>query len=138
MNTISKYPGEGEMSKELLQRPIPIYNTHGDCAALIISPHIYNLSGEWIGWVTPEMDVFDVDGFYVGWLSEDMRVLRKRNQRTLDKRDPPDPPKRVRAPATIPLPPMMAELPYGVIDVLDEEPERLHTIDTGELKEDMN
>jgi hypothetical protein len=33
---------------------------------------------------------------------------------------------------------MMAELPFEVIDVLFEEPERLHTIDAGELKEDMD
>jgi hypothetical protein len=38
----------------------------------------------------------------------------------------------------VPLPPMMAELPFGIIDVLEEEPERLHTIDGGELKEDLD
>jgi hypothetical protein len=32
----------------------------------------------------------------------------------------------------------MPVLPYGVIDVLEEEPNRLHTVDTGEFKEDMN
>lgn len=120
------------------ERPRPVYNTHGDCAALLISTYIYNLSGEWIGWLTPEKKVFDVDGIYVGWLSSDMRILRKRSNVVEDRRTPPSAPDRIRAPATIPLPPMMPELPYSVVDVLDEEPERLHTVDTGELKEDMN
>jgi hypothetical protein len=33
---------------------------------------------------------------------------------------------------------MMAELPFEVIDVLYEEPGLLHTIDAGELKEDID
>jgi hypothetical protein len=33
---------------------------------------------------------------------------------------------------------MMAEIPFEIIDVLYEEPERLHTTDTGEFKEDMD
>jgi hypothetical protein len=33
---------------------------------------------------------------------------------------------------------MMAVLPFAIIDVLSEEPERLHTIDTGEFKKDMD
>ena len=120
------------------ERPRPLYTTHGDCSALLVSSHIFNRSGEWIGWLTPEKEVFDVDGIYVGWLSKDMRILRKRSNVDEDRREPPKPPERIRSPATIPLPPMMAELSYSVIDVLDEQPERLHTVDTGELKEDMN
>lgn len=119
-------------------RPKPIYTTKGDCKAILISPNIYNMSGEWIGWLTTENEVFDVDGLYVGWLSDDMRILRRRSLIHIDRRDAPDPPERIRAPATIPLPPLMAELSYSVVDVLDEEPQRLHTSDTGELKEDMN
>ena len=119
-------------------RPKPIYSTNGDCKAVFISPNIFNLSGEWIGWITDENQVYDVDGLYVGWLSEDMRILRKRSTAHIERREAPDAPKRIRAPATMPLPPLMAELPYSVVDVLDEEPDRLHTIDTGELKEDMN
>lgn len=119
-------------------RPKPIYTTNGDCKAMLVSPNIYNMSGEWIGWVTPDNEVYDVNGLYVGWLSTDMRILRKRTITHIERREAPDPPKSIRAPATIPLPPLMAELPYSQVDVLDEEPERLHTIDTGELKEDMN
>ena len=33
---------------------------------------------------------------------------------------------------------MMAELPFEIIDVFEEEPDRLHTSDTGEFKEDMD
>ena len=44
----------------------------------------------------------------------------------------------MNAPQSVPLPPMMAELPFEVVDVLEEEPDRLHTIDTGEFKEDMD
>jgi len=123
---------------DIPERPRPLYNTSGDCSGLIISPNIFNLSGEWIGWLTPKKEVFDVNGIYVGWLSDDMRVLRRRSNVVEKRREPPDPPPRIRAPATIPLPPLMPELPYSVLDVLDEEPQRLHTVDTGELKEDMN
>jgi hypothetical protein len=123
---------------ESLERPRPIYTTSGDCAAFTVSSHIFNRSGEWIGWITPEKEVFDVDGIYVGWMSNDMRILRKRSNVDEERRNPPKPPKSIRSPATIPLPPLMPELPYSVIDVLDDQPERLHTVDTGELKEDMN
>jgi hypothetical protein len=123
---------------ETLERPRPIYTTNGDCSAFMVSTHLFNRSGEWIGWITPEKEVFDVDGIYVGWLSNDMRILRKRSNVDEDRRVPPPPPRPIRSPATIPLPPLMPELPYSVIDVLDEQPERLHTVDTGELKEDMN
>jgi hypothetical protein len=126
------------MSKDIRNRPTPVYNTNGDWSALIIHPYIYNTLGEWIGWLSDDGEVFDVEGNYVGWLSDANRILRKRGTNKLDKRDPPEPPSNLRAPATIPLPPLMPMLPYGVLDVFEEEPERLHTIDTGELKEDMN
>ncbi|NIM92658.1 MAG: hypothetical protein GTO18_02950 [Anaerolineales bacterium] len=126
------------MSQSSQEKPIPIYTTDGEWAALLVSPHIFNTVGEWIGWVTSEHDVYDVDGLYVGWLSTENRILRSRSIKTPARKSPPDPPAPIRAPATIPLPPLMSELPYSVIDVLDEEPERLHTLDTGELKEDMN
>jgi hypothetical protein len=32
----------------------------------------------------------------------------------------------------------MKELTHSLIDVLSEEPERLHTIDSGELREDLD
>ncbi len=119
-------------------RPIPVYSTHGDCMAFFVTPYLYNLIGEWVGWVADENQVFDVDGFYIGWLSDEWRILRRRSQGMSERRTTPDPPKAIRTPATIPLPPMMSELPFHFIDVLDEEPERLHTMDTGELRNDMD
>lgn len=126
------------MPLEVHDRPKPIYTTKGDWSALMVLPYIFDTAGEWIGWVSPEDEVYDINGSYVGWLTDEGRILRKRSANKMEKRESPEPPESVRAPATIPLPPMMRELPYGVIDVLDEEPGRLHTLDSGELKEDMN
>lgn len=120
-------------------KPIPIYTTPGDWEALLVFPYLFNQMGEWIGWVTPDRQVYDVDGVYVGWLSEEPRVLRKRiYDEPLPRKTPPPAPDKIRPPATVPLPPMMAELPFEIIDVLDEEPRLLHTTDAGDLKEDMN
>jgi hypothetical protein len=33
---------------------------------------------------------------------------------------------------------MLPDLRFGVLDVLLEEPERLHTLDAGERREDLN
>lgn len=105
----------------------------------MVFPHLFNTIGEWIGWVTPDRQVFDVDGVYVGWITDEPRVLRKRIiEDELARITITEFPARIRPPATVPLPPMMAELPFEVIDVLEEEPERLHTTDTGEFKEDMD
>lgn len=121
------------------RKPIPIYSTPGDWIALLIYPYIYNSVGEYIGWITPDRQVYDVDGVYVGWLTAEPRVLRKRVQdRQYPRHEPPKTPGRIRPPATVPLPPMMAEIPFEIVDVMDEEPERLHTTDTGEFKEDMD
>jgi len=121
------------------RKPIPIYTTSGDWAALMVFPHLYNTIGEWIGWVSSDRQVFDVDGVYIGWLTSEPRILRKRIiEDELPRNTVPDTPSRIRPPATVPLPPMMAELPFEIIDVLEEEPERLHTTDTGEFKEDMD
>jgi hypothetical protein len=121
------------------RKPIPIYTTPGDWAALMVFPHLFNTIGEWIGWVSSDRQVYDVDGVYVGWLTSEPRILRKRIiEDELPRSTVPDTPSRIRPPATVPLPPMMAELPFEIIDVLEEEPERLHTTDTGEFKEDMD
>jgi hypothetical protein len=37
-----------------------------------------------------------------------------------------------------PLAPLMSDLSQGLVDVLVEEPERLHTVDIGELREDLD
>jgi hypothetical protein len=124
---------------ETIRKAIPVYTTPGDWSAIMIYPYLYNPIGEWIGWVTNRQEVFDVDGVYVGWITSEPRILRRRVlDGELPRQEPPPKPEKIRPPATVPLPPMMAELPFEIIDVLEEEPERLHTIDTGEFKEDMD
>jgi hypothetical protein len=126
------------MTSTARDKAIPIYSTLGDWMALLVFPYLYNPQGEWIGWVTPDRQVFDVQGLYVGWLTSDPRILRKRTiDGELERRLPPEPPPRIRPPASVPLPPMMSSLAFEVIDVLEEEPERLHTVDAGELREDL-
>ncbi len=127
------------MTKEARGKLIPIYTSRGDWSAMLVFPYLFNVLGEWIGWLTPDRQVYDVDGVYVGWLTEEARIVRRRTyDRSPPSRIPPQPPKRIHPPATVPLPPMMGDLPFELIDVLEEEAERLHTVDTGELKQDVD
>jgi hypothetical protein len=121
-----------------IHRPVPIYDSNGEPGALLIYPYLYNLTGEWIGWITSDRDVYSLLGIYVGFLSNDPRILRKRSMDvSLPRRSTPTIPPRLYPPANIPLAPLMPELPYDLIDVLLDAPEDLHTMDTGELREDM-
>jgi hypothetical protein len=123
---------------EVKTRFIPIYTSRGDWLALMVFPYLYSSVGEWVGFLTPGRQVYDVNGLYVGWLTDEPRILRKRTYDQIPPpAAPPPPPARIRPPATVPLPRMMAELPFEIIDVLQEEPERVHTTDTGDLKQDM-
>ena len=118
---------------------VPVYNSRGDTDAFLVYPYLYNRNGEWIGWITSKKEVYSVLGYYVGYLSSDPRILRKRATSTLKPRlTPPPRPPRIQIPAIIALAPMMSELTQSVIDVLLEEPDRLHTLDSGELREDLN
>ncbi len=118
---------------------IPIYNSKGDADAFLDYPHIYNRNGDWIGWVTPKREVYSVLGYYVGYLTNDPRILRKRATSALKPRlEPPPMPNKVYPPANIPLAPLMSELTQSLIDVLLEEPERLHPLDAGELRQDLD
>ena len=118
---------------------IPIYNSKGDPDAFLEYPYLFNRNGEWIGFVTERREVYSVLGHYVGYLSNDRRVLRKVATSSLKPRMqvPPAPPEKVYPPANIPLAPLMSELTASTIDVLLEEPERLHPLDAGELREDL-
>jgi hypothetical protein len=116
---------------------IPIYSTRGEVAAFLSYPYIFDRLGEWIGWVTPDRQVYSVHGHYVGWLSKDPRILRKLASDSLIQQTPPPPPKRIRVPAMVPLAPMMPELNYGIVDVLDDALEFMPTLDFGERREDM-
>lgn len=122
-----------------MSRIRPIYTTTGDTAAALSGRHIFNLLGEWIGWVDETNQVYSITGEYVGWLTREPRVLRKRvASRRPPRRQPPPHPGRIRPPATFPLPPMMAEIAFDTVDVLDEMPERLHTADFDQWAQDMD
>lgn len=118
----------------------PIYTTRGETAAYFEAGYLYNLIGEWIGFVdTRSGHVFSVLGEYVGYVNKDGRILRKRAMdEIVPRRSPPRQPNRAVPPASVPLPPMMSDLSFDTIDVLEEMPERLHTMDSGELKDDMD
>jgi hypothetical protein len=121
------------------QRIIPIYSSRGEVEAFLVFPYLFNRSGEWIGWVTPQREVYSVLGVYVGFLTNDPRIVRKRSDNDLRphlKMSPP--PGKLNTPATIPLAPMLSDLSHSLVDVLVEEPERLHTLDSGELRADLD
>jgi hypothetical protein len=119
---------------------IPLYTSKGDADVFLHYPYLYNRLGEWVGWVTTEKQVYSVLGCYVGYISNDHRILCKRYMDiSIPDLPPPYPPKdHVMPPATIPLAPMMSELLYSTVDVLLEEPGKLHTLDSGDLREDLD
>lgn len=120
-------------------RLIPIYTHRGDLGAFLAYPYIFNPVGEWIGWITPDRLVYSVHGHYVGYLDNGPRILRKISDGfDQPKRSVPPPPSKVQLPVTVPLAPMMPELTYGIIDVLDDYLDLMPSIDYGELREDMD
>jgi len=123
-----------------LQPPlIPIYTSKGDAEAFLFYPYLFNRNGEWIGFVTPKREVYSVLGNYVGTLTNDPRIVGKRATSTFKPcLKPPSAPQRVYLPATVHLPPMMADLSYSLIDILLDAPGRLHTIDSGESRQDLD
>jgi len=127
------------MASQVQNRIIPVYNSQGEADAFLVFPHLFNRSGEWIGWVTPQREVYSVMGYYVGSLTNDPRIVRKRAEDELKPRlKCPPTSKRIMTPAQVPLAPLMKELTHSLVDVLSEEPDRLHTLDSGELREDMD
>jgi len=120
-------------------RIIPIFTSRGEAEAFLVFPYIFNRTGEWIGWVTPKREVYSVLGYYVGTLTDDTRIIRKRSEDDIKPRlQPPPKPGKIATPATVPLAPLMSDLTLSVIDVLQDEPELLHTFDSGEFRQDMD
>ena len=120
-------------------RIIPIYSSRGEVEAFLVFPYLFNRNGEWIGCVTAQREVYSVLGNYVGALTKDPRIVRPRADDTLRPRirvSPP--PRRLTTPAHLPLAPLMSDLTHSLVDVLLEEPERLHTVDSGELRDDLD
>jgi hypothetical protein len=121
------------------RRIIPIYTSRGEAEAFLVFPYIFNRRGEWIGWVTPKREVYSVLGYYVGVFTDDARITRKRSEDDAKQRlQPPPKPGKIAPPATVPLAPMMSDLTYSFIDVLQDKPELLHTFDSGEFRQDMD
>ena len=120
-------------------RIIPIFSSRGEVDAFLVFPYLFNRSGEWIGWVTPQREVYSVLGNYVGFLTNDPRIVRRRAGDAIRPRlKAPPRPRRFITPATIPLAPLMSDLSQSLVDILVEEPERLHTMDSGEFREDID
>lgn len=116
----------------------PLYTSRGDSAGMFVDGYLYDMLGEWIGWTDNQGQVFSVTGEYVGWLSKDFRVLRKRViDFTIPRRSPPPRPAKLKIPPTMPLAPLMSELNHDTIDVLDEMPERLYTLDADPSARDI-
>lgn len=121
------------------RRIIPIYSSRGEAEAFLVFPHLFNRSGEWIGWITPRREVYSVLGFYVGLLTDDARIVRRRSEDDLKPSlKPPRYPGKITTPATVPLAPLLKDLTQSLVDVLQDEPERLHTLDSGELRQDLD
>jgi hypothetical protein len=117
---------------------IPVFSSRGDAEAFLAYPYLHNRSGEWIGFITPQRDVYSVLGYYVGMLTSDPRIIRKRSGEEKPRLKPPQPPARLRIPPMTPLPKLMGDLSHENIDVLQDEPERLHTLDSGEMRLDLD
>lgn len=121
------------------QRLIPIYTTKGDAEAFLLYPYLFNRNGDWVGFVSPQKEVYSVLGSHVGTLTNDPRIVRKRaDDSPLPNLQPPPKPPKVYPPSTIPLAPLMGDLSHSLVDVLLDEPERLHTLDSGEQRQDMD
>lgn len=118
-------------------RIIPIYTSRGDVGAYLTFPYLYNIQGEWIGWITKDRQVYSVLGNYVGILTNDPRIIRHESDTERPKLKPPPHPGRLKAPPSVPLAPMMSDIVIGFTDVLLNDTGRLHTIDHGELMDDM-
>jgi hypothetical protein len=114
---------------------VPIYRSDGEWVAVYYNGNLFNADGEWIGFLHGR-EVFDTSGLYLGFLSDDRRLLRKRSKPSIRPRlQPPPQPERPKIPANMPLAPMLRSLPYQIIDMFEEYPDRLTYI--SETRPDM-
>jgi hypothetical protein len=114
-----------------------IWNTYGDWVATLVDGHLWDLRGMWVGWIEKNGDVYKIDGEWIGSLSRDSRILRKRTEYRRELRsDIPAQPPKPALPARAPLPPGFSELPFSIIDVLEEDPEIFKRL--SDLRPDMD
>lgn len=117
----------------------PIYTSNGEAGAIFIKPYIFNLSGEWIGWVDADDAVYSVHGHLVGKMTADKRIVRKRESSYgRERKTPPAAPSTIRPPTHFPLAPSLPELPTYMVDVLIDHPDLLPSVDFGDLRDDMD
>lgn len=113
----------------------PIYRTDGAWVAVYDGGHLFTVDGDWVGFIVGR-EVFDPQGEYLGFLSDDRRLLRKR---VVSEDRPrvtvPDRPPTPQLPATMPLAPLMKELPFHIIDVFEEYEDQLMYV--SETRPDM-
>lgn len=102
-----------------------IFDTRGDVHAVLLGEFLYDMRGEYIGYVRGETyDVYTGSGEWVGNIWPDGRIVRKRNyQRQPLDTARPTPPSKIRISARIPLPPMSADLGFDKVDVLEWDDE---------------
>lgn len=114
-----------------------IYRSDGEVVGIIHRGHLYNIDGEWIGFLSGA-EVYGITGEYLGYLSSDRRLLStRRPPKKAPKRPPASWPPRLRGvPERFPLAPLFRQLPYAVIDVFEEYPERFKYI--SDLRPDMD
>lgn len=118
---------------------IPIFTTQGVVGAFLIYPYLYDLHGEWIGWVSSDRMVYSVLGYHVGILTMDPRILSPQaRSEMLPWKEPPPRPESIRPPARLPFAPMLADIPSNMIDVLVDAPEQLLPYGFGDLIDDMD
>ncbi len=114
---------------------IPIYCSDGDWVAVYSSGHLFNIDGEWLGFALGR-EIYDPTGSYIGFLSDDKRLLRTRSEpRNKPQIVPPQRPERPKIPSQMPLAPMLRNLPYQIIDMFEEFPERFMFV--SETRSDM-
>lgn len=102
----------------------PIYRSDGEWVAVYDQGHLFNVDGEWLGFVVGR-ELYDSTGKYVGFLSNDRRLLCQRTVSDIPlSRTPPQRPLRPPMPANVPLAPMLPALPYSLVDLFEEYPER--------------
>lgn len=103
---------------------VPLYQTDGEWVAVYERGHIFDVDGEWIG-VVVGREVYGPTGHYLGFLSDDKRLLRKKSGVKRKVIERPARPERPRIPVTVPLAPMMRELPHHLVDLFEEYGKRL-------------